>query len=320
MPKTTKKRTNKRHSTTPRAIWSGSIAFGLVNAPVQMFAAIDEHDLELHLVHKKDGSRIGYQKVCKKEEKPVPNDEIAKAYDLNGKLVLLEAEDFAAAESEGFKTIEILSFVQHDEIDPIYLQRSYYLGPQEGSDKVYLLLVEAMEDAGLSAVVRYVFHDREYLGALRVREGVLVLSRMHFADEIRPADGIKPRQQKIDRQELDMALQLIRRIEGDFDPDAYEDTYRERLLKVIKAKQRGGETKLAPAEEPEETPDLMEALRASLEGANRSKPSSSNGRNKNGELSDLTVEELNAQARKLGIEGRSKMSKRQLVSAIEKER
>jgi DNA end-binding protein Ku len=322
MPKTTKRRA-KHRVTSPRAIWSGSIAFGLVNAPVRMYAAIDEHDLELHLVHRKDGSRIGYQKVCKKEDKAVPSDEIAKAYELNGKLVVLEAEDFEAAESEGFKTIEILSFVQHEEIDPIYLQRSFYLGPQEGGEKVYLLLVEAMEDAGLSAVVRYVFHDREYLGALRVREGMLVLARMHFADEIRPADGIKPRRQRIDKQELDMALQLIRRIEGDFDPSAYEDTYRERLLKVIKAKQRGGETRLAPAEEPEETPDLMEALRASLEGAKRSKPGSSNGRStngrsKNGDLADQTVDELNAQARKLGIEGRSKMSKRQLVSAIEK--
>jgi DNA end-binding protein Ku len=317
-----KPRAKKHRGSKPRAIWSGSIAFGLVNAPVQMYAAIDEHDLELHLVHTKDGARIGYQKVCKNEEKPVPDDEIAKAYELNGKLVLLEPEDFAAAESDGFKTIEILSFVKHEEIDPIYLQRSYYLGPQEGGEKVYLLLVEAMEKAGLSAVVRYVFHDREYLGALRVREGVLVLARMHFADEIRPADGIKPRQQQIDQQELDMALQLIRRIEGEFDPSAYEDTYRDRLLKVIKAKQRGGETRLAPAEEPEETPDLMEALRASLAGATRSKADGSNGRarDENGDLSDLTVDQLNAQARKLGVEGRSKMSKRQLVSAIEKKR
>jgi DNA end-binding protein Ku len=315
MPRATKPRAKK-----PRAIWSGSIGFGLVNAPVHMYAAIDEHDLELHLIHKKDGSRIGYQKVCKKEEKPVPNDQIAKAYELSGKLVLLEPEDFAAAESDGYKTIEILSFVKHEEIDPIYLQRTYYLGPQQGGEKVYLLLVEAMEKGGLTAVVRYVFHDREYLGALRVREDMLVLARMHFADEIRPADGIKPRRQKIDQQELDMALQLIRRIEGEFDPSAYEDTYRDRLLKVIKAKQRGGETRLAPAEEPEETPDLMEALRASLQGATRSRAGDSNGRGKNGDLSDLTVEELNAQARKLDIEGRSKMSKRQLVSAIEKKR
>lgn len=306
----------------PRAIWSGSIAFGLVNAPVRMYPAIDEHDVELHLVHAKDGSRIGYQKVCKKEEKPVPNDEVVKAYELNGKLVLLEPEDFAAAESDGYKTIEILAFVKHEEIDPIYLQRSFYLGPQESGEKVYVLLVEAMEKAGLAAVVRYVFHDREYLGALRVRDGVLVLSRMHFADEIRPVGDIRPRRRKVDKQELDMALELIGRIEGEFDPSAYEDTYRDRLLKVIKAKARGGETRLAPAEEPEETPDLMEALRASLEGATRSKAGGSNGRSrgKNGDMSDLTVEELNTQARNLGIEGRSKMSKRQLVSAIEKKR
>jgi DNA end-binding protein Ku len=178
-----------------------------------------------------------------------------------------------------------------------------------------------MEQASLSAVVRYVFHDREYLGALRVREGVLVLARMHFADEIRPVGDIKPRRRKVDKQELDMALELIGRIEGAFDPSAYEDTYRDRLLKVIKAKQRAGETRLAPAEEPEETPDLMEALRASLDRSTRSsKAGSANGRSRNGDLSELTVEELNVQARKLGVEGRSKMSKRQLVSAIEKKR
>jgi DNA end-binding protein Ku len=306
----------------PRAIWSGSVAFGLVNAPVRMYAAVDEHDLEFHLVHEKDGSRIGFQKVCKKEGREVPNGEVVKAYELNGKLVLLEPEDFAAAESEGYKTIEILAFVRHDEIDPIYLQRSFYLGPQDGGEKVYLLLVEAMEQAGLSAVVRYVFHDREYLGALRVRDGVLVLARMHFADEIRPVTGIKPKRRKANKQELDMALQLIARIEREFDPSAYEDTYRDRLMKVIRAKQRGGETRLAPAEEPRETPDLMEALRASLETSMRGRKGSHRPRraSNGGGLSELTVEELNAQARELGIEGRSMMSKRQLVSAIEKTR
>jgi DNA end-binding protein Ku len=300
----------------PRALWSGSIAFGLVNAPVRMYPAIDEQSLEFHLVHKKDSSRIGYQKICKKEGKPVPDDEIVKAYEVGDKLVFLEPEDFEAAESEGYKAIEIVAFVPHEEIDPIYFGRSYYLGPDKGAEKVYALLVEVMEDAELSAVARYVFHDREHLGALRIRDGVLVLVQMHFADEIRPTDGIRPKRlPKVDRRELAIALDLVERFGGKFDPSAYEDRYRERLLEIIKAKRRGGETKRVVPEKPQETPDLMEALKESLERHTR------DGRRTNGrsadDLEDLTVGELNDRARSLGIEGRSKMSKRELVSAIQ---
>src|SRR5687767_786969 len=145
----------------PRAIWSGSIAFGLVNAPVKMYAAIDEHNLELHLVH---------EKVCKKEGKAVPGDEIVKAYEVSdGDLVYLTEEDFKAAEEDSYRTIEILAFVPREEIDPIAFKRTYYLGPAEGAEKVYALLVKAMESSELSAVARYVFHDRQQLGTLRIR-------------------------------------------------------------------------------------------------------------------------------------------------------
>jgi DNA end-binding protein Ku len=134
----------------PRAIWSGSVAFGLVNAPVKMYSAIDEHNLELHLVHEKDGSRIGYEKVCKKEGKKVPDDEIVKAFEVSdGELVYLTDEDFQAAEEEGYRTIEVLDFVEHDQIDPIVFRRTYYLGPADGAEKVYALLVEALEKSGL---------------------------------------------------------------------------------------------------------------------------------------------------------------------------
>ena len=185
----------------PRAIWSGSIAFGLVNAPVKMYSAIDEHDLELHLVHEKDGSPIGYRKVCKKEDKEVPADEIVKAYEVaDGELVYLTDEDFRAAEDESYHTIEILDFVPHDEIDPIVFQRTYYLGPADGAEKVYALLVKAMESSGLSAVARYVFHDRQQLGALRIRDGVITLENMYFADEIRPIDDIVPSKRPRGRQ------------------------------------------------------------------------------------------------------------------------
>jgi DNA end-binding protein Ku len=259
----------------PRAIWSGSVVFGLVNAPVKMYSAIDEHDLELHLVHEKDGSPIGYEKVCKKEGKEVPADEIVKAYEVaEGEYVYLTDEDFRAAEEESYRTIEILDFVPHDDIDPIAFQRTYFLGPAEGAEKVYALLVKAMERSELSAVARYVFHDKQQVGTLRVRDGVLTLENMYFADEIRPTDGIVPKRlPRIDKKELDMAETLIERFTSSFDHSRYEDVYRERLLKVVRQKRQGKEVHVEAPEEREAPPDLLDALRASVEAAR-----SSNGR------------------------------------------
>lgn len=264
----------------PRAIWSGSIAFGLVNAPVKMYSAIDEHDLELHLVHEKDGSPIGYEKVCQKEGKKVPADEIVKAYEVKeGAYVYLTDEDFRAAKQDGYKAIEVLDFVPHEEIDPISFQRTYYLGPAEGAEKVYALLVRAMESSGLSAIVRYVFHDKQQLGTLRIRDGVITLENMYFADEIRTTDGIVPsRLPRVDRRELEMAETLIERFTSSFDHSRYSDEYRERLLEVVKQKQKGSEVHAPPTEAPEAPPDILEALRASVEEATSVR--SGNGRPK----------------------------------------
>jgi Ku protein len=256
----------------PRAIWSGSIAFGLVNAPVRMYGAIDEHDLELHLVHEKDGARIGYQKVCTKEEKPVPADEVVKAYEFeDGKLVYLTEDDFKAAEDEGYRTIEILDFVPHEEIDPIAFQRTYYLGPDEGAEKVYAVLVEAMEKTGLSAVARYVFHDKQQLGSLRVREGVITLENMYFADEIRPSKDIRPKRAKVAKRELELAEALIERFTTHFDHAKYEDEYQRRLREIVKRKHKGEEIHAVAPEEREPPSDLLEALRASVEAAKGSR-------------------------------------------------
>ena len=303
----------------PRAIWSGSIAFGLVNAPVRLYPAISEHDLDLHLIHVADGSRIGYLKVCKAEGEPVPDEEVAKGYESDGKVVLLEDEDFEAARGEGTKTIEILDFVPHEQIDSVYFERTYYLGPEPGAEKVYRLLVEAMEKAELSAIVDFFFRDREQLACLRVRDGVLLLEKMYYADEVRPHEEVRPdRRGKVDDGELDLALSLIGRFKGEFDPGRYEDTYRERLLEVVRRKQRG-EAIEAPEVEEEAVPtDLLAALRASVEEAKRGRKRSSrrDGRGKRSELEELTVGELGERARKAGVEGRSKMSKRELVSAL----
>ena len=139
----------------PRALWSGSISLGLVNVPVRMYSAIEESDLHFNLVHEPDGGRIGYQKICKAEDKPVPDDEVVKAFEVTkGEFVVVEDEDFAAARTEGVKTIEISDFVPYEEIDPIYFERTYYLGPQDGGEKVYALLVRAMEDSGRAAIAK----------------------------------------------------------------------------------------------------------------------------------------------------------------------
>ena len=246
----------------PRAIWSGSISFGLVNAPVKMYSAIDEHGLSLHLVHEKDGSRIGYEKVCKKEGKEVPDKEIVKAYETRGgELVYLTDEDFKAAEEDAYRMIEILEFVPHEEIDPITFQRTYYLGPDSGAEKVYSLLVKAMDASGLSAIAQYVFRNRQQLGCLRVRDGVLTLENLYFADEIRPTKGIAPKGTRVSKAELEMAEALIDRFTTSrFDHAKYEDEYRKRLLQVVKKKQKGEEVHAAPRDEPEPAPDLMEAL------------------------------------------------------------
>jgi DNA end-binding protein Ku len=263
----------------PRALWTGTISFGLVSVPVRMYSAVQEQDLRFHFVHEKDGSRIGYEKICKAEEKPVPDDEIVKAYEFSkGEYVFMEDEDFEAAKAEGLRTIDIEDFVAYEEIDPIYFEKTYYLGPQEGSEKVYALLAKAMDESGLAGVARYVMRDRENLGCLRIREGVITLEKMYFADEIRPLDELKPGRVKVDAKELEMAEQLIERFAGKWQPDKYEDTYRERLLEIVKAKRKGKAVHVEPVEREEQPEDLMAALRASLEAAQGRRGSSGSRR------------------------------------------
>src|SRR5207248_3446829 len=156
----------------PRSLWSGSITFGLVNAPVRIYSAIEEHKLHFRLLHTKDDSPIGYEKICKKEGKPVADDEIVKAFEYaKGKYVYMEDEDFEAARVEGARTIDIADFVPYEDIDPIFFAKTYYVGPEEGAERVYSLLAQAMEESGLAAVAKFVMRDRQHLGVLRVREG-----------------------------------------------------------------------------------------------------------------------------------------------------
>src|SRR3954452_10227828 len=251
----------------PRAIWKGSISFGLVNAPVAMYAAISERTLHFHLVHKTDMAPIGYEKTCKRHKKPVPDKEIARAFELKGKTVPLEDRDFEAARAEGYHAITVLDFVPLDQIDPIYFERTFFLGPaDEGAEHVYALLAKALEKSELAAVCSYIFHQREHLGCLRSRDGVLLLEKLYFADEVRSHKEHKPSGQRIDRRELQMAQDLIDRTAGDFDISQYKDRYRQQLMGVIRKKARGQQIEVPEAPKPDTAPDLIEALRASLEG------------------------------------------------------
>jgi DNA end-binding protein Ku len=299
----------------PRSIWSGAISFGLVNVPVRMYSAVQEHKLHFHYLHEKDDSPIGYQKICKAEDKPVPDKEIVKAFEYEkGEYVVLEDEDFEAAKVEGYRTIEITDFVPYEQIDPIFFAKTYYVGPQEGAEAVYSLLVKAMEDSELAAVAKFVMRDRQYLGALRIREGVIALEQLYFADEIRPAKEIKASRRKVGKEELRMAKRLIESFTGDWKPESYKDTYRDALCEVIEAKRKGKEIRRAPEAEDEEPTDIMAALRASIE-ATKGGGRRRNGR-RNGSLDDLPKAELDKRAKQADIPGRSKMTKDELIDAL----
>jgi DNA end-binding protein Ku len=299
----------------PRAIWSGAISFGLVNVPVRMYSAVSEHNLHFNYVHVKDGSRIGYEKVCKKEDKPVPDEEIAKGFEWDGEYVVMSDEDFEAASArEDARTIDIKDFVDYDQIDPIYFERTYLLGPGDGAEKVYALLTKAMEESGLAAIAKYVMRDKQNLGCLRVREGLITLEKMYFGDEIRPVDEIKPdKSVTVDKPELEMALDLVDRLKSDFEPGRYHDTYRDTLCEIIKQKRKGGTISPPEEDKPADVPDLMAALQASIDR------SGSGGRkedSRNGELDGLSKDELYRRAKAADVPGRSDMSKEELVEAL----
>src|SRR3954454_22561278 len=271
----------------PRALWTGSVTFGLVNVPVRIYSAVHEHKLDFHLVHEKDDGPIGYQKICKLEDKPVKNDEIVKAYEFKkGEFVQLTDEDFAAVQVEGQHTIDLEDFVPYEDIDPTFFAHSYLVGPQDGAEKTYALLVKAMERSGLAGIGKFVMRSRQYLGCLRVRDGALTLEQLHFADEIDEPKGILPdKLPSVAGKELDMALTLIEGFAGDWEPEKYEDTYTAALREVVKAKRRGKDVhELREPEEATSPPDLMEALRLSIEQSQKSRSqktaSQKNGRRK----------------------------------------
>jgi DNA end-binding protein Ku len=263
----------------PRSLWNGSLSFGLVNVPVALHSAVRDEGVHFRQLHEKDGAPIDTRRYCEEEDVEVPWDEIVHGYEVSkGRWVTLTDEELSAAEPRKTRTIDIEEFVDLDEIDPIYFDHPYFLAPpdSEGAARAYRLLVEVMDREGRAALGRFVLRTKEYLVAIRVRDGALSMTTMLFHDEVRPTKGIAPGSSKKtapSKKEVDQAVALIEALGARFDPSSYRDRHRERLLKIIRDKKKGRKIKLPePEDEPKEIPDLMAALEESLANAkNRSK-------------------------------------------------
>jgi DNA end-binding protein Ku len=255
-----------------RAIWSGTISFGLLNVPVKLYSAVARRGISLREIRESDGARIRHRRVAEGTDEEVPYEEIVKAFELTpDRYVPLSKDEMAALAPEKTRAIEVKDFVDLDQIDPIYFDSPYYLAPAEGAEKAYSLLARAMEESGKVAIARFVFRNKEHLAALRPGNGVLTLTTMRFADEVVPPsdlDDVLPSgKPKVAKQEVEMAEQLIESLTRDFDPGAYRDEYREELLALIERKAEGKDVVAAPVSEaPEATkaPDLMAALEESI--------------------------------------------------------
>nr|BFE63672.1 Ku protein [Dactylosporangium thailandense] len=254
-----------------RAIWKGAVSFGLVSIAVRLYSATEEKDIRFHQVHRDDGGRIKYKRVCSVDGEEVAYDDIAKGYDLGGgEMVILTDDDFSDLPLTTSRAIEVLEFVPTEQVDPILYNKAYYLEPEQTAAKPYALLRDALTNVERVAIVKVALRQREQLATLRVRDNVLVLNTMMWPDEIRAAKfDILDEDVTARPAELAMAGSLIESMAADFDPSAYTDNYREALQEVIDAKVAGRE--VVQPEEAEEAPaaavDLMAALRASVERA-----------------------------------------------------
>jgi len=280
-----------------RAIWKGSIAFGLVNVPVKLYSATENHDVDMHQVHDKDGGRIRYQRRCEVCDEIVEYSEIDKAYEDGEHRVILTKDDFEALPAEGNDDIDVLQFVPNDQIDPIMLERSYFLEPTSKTPKAYLLLRQTLEKADKTAIVKVTLRTRTRLAILRTRGKLLMIQTLRWADEIREVDfkGVNSRA-KISDKELEMSAQLVETYSEDFTPAEFTDDYQEELKKLIDAKIESGETldleETFPDEDEDDDTggdvvDLMEALRQSVDRSRSSKKSGSkkSGSNKSSKKS-----------------------------------
>jgi DNA end-binding protein Ku len=252
----------------PRSIWNGAISFGLVNVPVQLFSAVEQKDISFHEFQAGTGARIRHKRVSEKSGREVEYGDIEKGYETSkGKYVMLTREELESVEPGRSRTIDIEDFVELADIDPIYFDKPYYIAPQKGAEKTYALLREAMTRSGRVAIARFVMRTKQYLAAIRPADNVLVLETLYFADEIRDPKQLNiPGRTKVADKERRIAEQLIDSLTTEWKPERYEDTYRERVLDLIRRKGRGKEIEVErPEREEAEVVDLVEALQRSLE-------------------------------------------------------
>jgi DNA end-binding protein Ku len=251
-------------------MWKGSLAFGLVNIPIELYGATRDHRPKFRLLHAKDEAPVKYERVCQSEGKPVAWEDLVKGYEYEkGRFVVLTKEDFKTAALEKTKTIDILDFVDPKEIDERYFETPYYLLPAKGADRAYALLREAIRESGKVGIAKIILRDAQHLAAVESIRDAIVLTMMRFADELADLSEFRfPKAEGIRQPERKMALQLIENLASTWDPEKYTDEYKENLMRVIQAKMKGRKPRLQERETPQsaDVVDLMARLRASLEG------------------------------------------------------
>jgi DNA end-binding protein Ku len=258
-----------------RAIWKGSIAFGLVNIPVELHVGVRDSRPRFRMLHAEDKSPIKFERVCAREGKPVAWEELVKGYEYEkGRFVILTKEDFRTAALEKTRTVDIRNFVNPADIDDRFFETSYYLVPAKGGERAYALLREAIRETGLAGIATIVLRDAQHLAAVEVIDQAMVLTLMRYAEELVDIDKFTfPSAKDVRKPELQMARTLVENLADKWDPSQYTDEYRENLMKIIKAKLKGKEPRLVAHAEPQqaEVVDLMERLRQSLQGAGGTK-------------------------------------------------
>ncbi|HEX8087004.1 MAG TPA: Ku protein [Solirubrobacteraceae bacterium] len=253
----------------PRSIWNGAVAFGAVNVPIKVFGAIEDKSIRFRELHVKDGSEVGHRLIDEKG-KEVPRERVVKGYEVfDGEYVVLSNDEIKAADQPARKAVELQDFVPAEQIDPVFYGKPYLLAPQSGAEEAYALLVKALEKAERVGIGRVSLRQREQLVSVRPVDGVLRMQVMRFADELVDAGklDVDEPSKKPGKREIDMAGMLVETLAARFEPDRYEDTYRERVLAVVKQKEKGEEISIPEPEAPDDSDDLMKALEASLKAS-----------------------------------------------------
>ena len=263
----------------PHAIWSGTISFGMVSIPVNLYTATESHDVHFHLLHKRDGVRLKNVRWCPKDEKAIPWDDVVRGFEYaRGRYVPISDEDLEHLPVKTIHTVDISDFVKLEEVDPIYFDKAYYLAPEETGIKAFVLLREALEQTGRAAVAKVAIRDKENLCLVRPYRGVLTMETMLYANEIRSTQEIAVDGADVSPKELQMAVSLIENLSDSFDPQRYHDEYQAALKQIIDAKVAGAPLPAPPTQQDDKVVDLMEALRASVEATRKRSSGQTNGK------------------------------------------